>query len=520
MYDVAVVGAGFGGLSAALRAQELGGRTVLFEALNYPGGCASTFQRGGARYESGATLFSGFAPDGLMTRWVQTYSLPVEFQPLNPMVTLRSSAGSLRLGADRDDVIRQLCNLAPGHAAGIRGFFALQRLVADALWPTLNEPRLLPPFNTMMLKHLRALPAYLHIATLAGRRLGQVIARYGLQDCEPFMVMANAVCQITVQTSANEAETPIALSAMDYFYRGTGHIRGGIGMLSTSLVEALRAGGADVRMPDRVRALRRVNDGWEVESRSTTIRARHVVANVLPAALRELLAPEFSLTPRVTRLQQQVEAGWGACMLYLQLVPDGGEFAHHLQLIGDTARPFLDGNHVFVSMSGASDGARGPDGVQTATVSTHVAMAGLRESDEAATAARVEAIQQQMRATIAVMAPEVEARILRSMPGSPRTFARFTRRSEGLVGGIPRRASLSHYRDLWPAPVAPGLWLVGDSVFPGQSTLACAVGGHRVVDALAGQSFGFQKRIAGVATSTMDAALTSTAHVESGRGGR
>lgn len=505
MFDVAVIGAGFGGLSAALRAQELGARTVLFEALNYPGGCASTFQRAGALYESGATLFSGFAADGLMTQWVNRYRLPVEFQTLNPMVTLRSSAGTLDIGTDREAVVARLCTLSPRHSPAIRAFFELQRQVADALWPTLNEPRLLPPLNLAMTRHLRSIPAYLRIATLTGRALGKVIARYGLLDCEPFMVLANAVCQITVQTSAIEAEAPIALSAMDYFYRGTGHIRGGIGVFAEAIVEALRQSGAEVRMPDRVRVIRRVDDGWEIESRATTIRARHVVANLLPGALPALVGEATPLAPRVSRLQGQVESGWGACMLYLQLAPGSDEFAHHLQLVADTSKPFLDGNHVFVSMSGAADGPRGPGGIQTATVSTHIAIESLRHLSETDRAGRVSAIQQQMRETIAQMAPEVNARVVGAMTGSPRTFARFTRREEGLVGGIPRVASLSHYRDLWPAPIAPGLWLVGDSVFPGQSTLACAVGGHRVVDALVARSSGFQKRIAGASTSTMHA---------------
>jgi phytoene dehydrogenase-like protein len=48
------------------------------------------------------------------------------------------------------------------------------------------------------------------------------------------------------------------------------------------------------------------------------------------------------------------------------------------------------------------------------------------------------------------------------------------------VGGVPRRAGLHNYEGIWPAPVAPGLYLVGDSVFPGQSTLATAIGGQRV----------------------------------------
>jgi hypothetical protein len=31
--------------------------------------------------------------------------------------------------------------------------------------------------------------------------------------------------------------------------------------------------------------------------------------------------------------------------------------------------------------------------------------------------------------------------------------------------------------------VLPGLWMVGDSVFPGQSTLATAIGGKKVAEA-------------------------------------
>jgi len=65
------------------------------------------------------------------------------------------------------------------------------------------------------------------------------------------------------------------------------------------------------------------------------------------------------------------------------------------------------------------------------------------------------------------------------MTASPRTFARFTGRHRGFVGGVPRRAGLDHYLDLAPRPVANGVWLVGDSVFPGQSTLATALGGQR-----------------------------------------
>jgi phytoene dehydrogenase-like protein len=95
-----------------------------------------------------------------------------------------------------------------------------------------------------------------------------------------------------------------------------------------------------------------------------------------------------------------------------------------------------------------------------------------------------------MAKTVLALAPEIAAHRQWSLTGSARTFARFTRREAGWVGGVPRRAGLSAYRDLAPRPIEDGLYLVGDTVFPGQSTLAAAVGGHRVATALLGTAAG------------------------------
>ncbi|MCS7039758.1 MAG: hypothetical protein NZP34_09160, partial [Caldilineales bacterium] len=67
------------------------------------------------------------------------------------------------------------------------------------------------------------------------------------------------------------------------------------------------------------------------------------------------------------------------------------------------------------------------------------------------------------------------------LPGTPLTFARFTGRHRGWVGGFPQT---SLWRT-WPPRLAPRLWMVGDSIFPGQSTAAVALGGLRVAAAVA-----------------------------------
>jgi phytoene dehydrogenase-like protein len=69
------------------------------------------------------------------------------------------------------------------------------------------------------------------------------------------------------------------------------------------------------------------------------------------------------------------------------------------------------------------------------------------------------------------------------LPGTPITFRRFTRRAWGWVGGFPQ----THLSRAWGPRLSPGLWMVGDSIFPGQSTAAVALGGLRVAQAILGQ---------------------------------
>jgi len=65
------------------------------------------------------------------------------------------------------------------------------------------------------------------------------------------------------------------------------------------------------------------------------------------------------------------------------------------------------------------------------------------------------------------------------LPGTPITFQRFTRREWGWVGGFPQ----TNLFRAWGPRLAPGLWIAGDSIFPGQSTAAVASGGMRVARA-------------------------------------
>ena len=484
--DVIVIGAGFGGLGAALTAAERGAKVVLLEALSYPGGCAATFSRQGYRFDAGATLCAGLAPGQLFARWIDRYGLPLHIRPLSPAVELRAPGWSLSMPPTRAGLVAALVAQGCPEAPLLR-FFREQQRVADALWPALDAAGRLPPFDgpglVWALKSgLRLIPAL----RWAGRPLRAVLEATGCLGLRPLQLVLDALCQITVQVDALDAEAPLALSALDYLWRGAAHVDGGVGALASALSGALQQAGGEARFAARARGLQRTAGGWAVEARGRRLWAPTVLANLLPQDVAALLGE--AAPPQLGALAAPVAEGWGAVMRYCGLRDDPGlpRGAHHYELIGDPDAAFVEGNHIFASLSAEGEAGRAPAGHRALTVSTHLSIARLRGLDPAGQAALVSGVQQAMDALLQRLAPEVAGAVERAMPGSPRTFRRFTGRAEGLVGGVPRRAGWSHYRGLVPRPVAPGLWMVGDSVFPGQSTLATAIGGARTARAALG----------------------------------
>ena len=346
--DVAVVGAGFGGLATALRLAELGANVVLCETLRYPGGCASTFSRSGYQFEAGATLFSGLGEGQLFSDWNRRWNLGLQFETLDPIVELRTDLWSLAIPPDPEEFLRRFCELPGANPEVLRRFFGTQREVAGALWKLFDDPSLLPPLTgTSILRHLSRTPSYAPVLRWIRHSLRDVVAHHHLQDWEPLLIYLDAVSQITVQAKASDAEAPFAMAAVDYFFRGTGHVHGGIGQLAWALVDAIQSAGGQVSLANRVKGIHRENGGWRLETRKGDIRARQVVANILPQTLGKMVTPQ--LNGALHDVERAVEDGWGAAMLYFAVDADAPdrEAAQHLQLINKREPPMNEGNHDF-----------------------------------------------------------------------------------------------------------------------------------------------------------------------------
>ena len=156
----------------------------------------------------------------------------------------------------------------------IKAFFAYQERIADVLWPMFEDAARVPPFNLSGFGwHLGRFWKYPKLWSVMNRSLWSVLESFGLTEFEPMVEYCNAVCQITIQTNAKSAEALFALSAMDYLFRGTGHIHNGIGQLGFAMLKAIGDAGGEVSLPNKVKALEWQNGTWLITTRKGDYRA-------------------------------------------------------------------------------------------------------------------------------------------------------------------------------------------------------------------------------------------------------
>jgi phytoene dehydrogenase-like protein len=216
-------------------------------------------------------------------------------------------------------------------------------------------------------------------------------------------------------------------------------------------------------------------------ARGLTVPADIVVLNLPPRNAAELLGDGAPATLR--SLPPYPDDGWGAFVLHVGLdagvIPDG--FPLHHQIV--VREPLAEGNSVFASLSPAWDSVRAPAGRRAMTLSTHTrpdVWWSLLQRDRSAYEARRAAYAERLLESVETILPGVQAATDLVLPGTPVTFERYTRRIGGWVGGLPQTSLFRHR-----APrLGPGLWLVGDSIFPGQSVTAVALGGTGVARAI------------------------------------
>ena len=480
---VVVIGAGVGGLTAAALLAQVGCRVTILEAGTYPGGSAGTFYHQGYRFEAGATLAGGFQPGGPHAMVGERLSIqwPVRLADPAWVVHLPDRQVTLRHGGG--DVVAQF--------PGSERFWREQARIADRAWALAAEALPWPPSSVGEMLRLGAIGARhlqgaLELAPFALGTAGQWLARHSLENDAAFRRFIDAQLLISAQTTSRDANALYSAIALDLARQGAYHVEGGIGGLAQTLADTVTALGGEVRFKHRATRLllrdgRAVGVEVEVRRRTTeTVPADFVVANLTPWSLDALLGADSPA--RLRREVARRAPGWGAFVLYLGV--DGRalapELPDHHQIITEMEGPLGEGRSVFVSLSPVWDASRAPEGFRAVTATTHTAIGPwweLANGDRDAYEARKAQYTERMLAAIESALPGFRAGVALTMPGTPVTYQTWTHRHLGMVGGFPATSLL---RARGPRTGVANVRLVGDSVFPGQSTAGVTAGALRV----------------------------------------
>lgn len=490
MPRVVVIGAGIGGLSTAAVLARSGFEVTVLEAHIYSGGCAGTFYHQGYRFDAGATLAGGFYPGGPMDLLAQATGIPSwpgESAQAAMQVHLPDGVTVTRWGDERRwDEYR--------HAFGEQSldFWRWQERTADAVWSLALRLPDWPPQSFSDLGNLIAksvdwlsdtgaasINMFPNLLVEAFRPAAARLHPYS----ERLRLFVDAQLLISAQAPSPEANALYAAAALDLPRRGVLHLEGGMGTVAHLLAQAVRDNGGRVLYRQEATRIH-LERGRPVAvetRRGASYQADLVVANLTPWSLASLLREQAPA--RLRRLPERPSEGWGAFVVYLGL--DGSivpsNFPLHHQVI--LQRPIAEGNTVFLSLSPEWDQGRAPVGKRAITFSTHTNLGGwwnLFQRDRTGYQSRQAQYTELLLAAGEKVLPGLQQAADLVLPGTPVTFQRFTRRAWGWVGGFPQ----THLLRTWGPHLGPGLWMVGDSIFPGQSLAATALGGLRIARAI------------------------------------
>ena len=487
MSKVVVIGAGIGGLTTAALLAKAGYAVTVLEAQTYPGGSASTFYHKGYRFESGATLAGGFQPNGPHAIVGDMLGLAWDVHTEEPAWVVHMPGREVALTADNADMLRNFPQSA--------GFWEQQATIADLGWSLSAQGLPWPPTDAAEALQIakvgiRNLPQDLKIIPFALMNTRQWLGLHGLAADREFKRFIDGQLLISAQTTSENAYALYSATALDLARQGVYHAPGGIGGIAEQLVEKLQELGGTIEYRRHVTRITTQNGHatgvYATKGRRSTdenfFDADFIVANVTPWNLEALLgnsAPDALRQENAHR-----EAGYGAFVLHLGLIADKlpADFPLHHQFLMDVDGPLGEGRSIFLSLSPEWDSNRVPNGMRAATVTTHTHVGQwweLLQRDENAYYARKDAYARTMLTNISQYVPGFRDAVDLMLPGSPVTYQFYTKRHRGMVGGFPAR-SLFHARG--PRTGIENVRLVGDSIFPGQSTAGVSLGGIRVAE--------------------------------------
>jgi phytoene desaturase len=328
-----VVGAGFGGIAAAVRLGAKGYRVQLLDRCPTLGGRAQVFYKGGFQHDAGPTVITAsFLFEELFALHGKRLSDYVRLVDLDPWYRFRFPDGTyFNYGGSVEDTLAEIRLISPEDCKGYLALVAKSKEIFAIGFEELADK----PFNNLGTM-LGLLPSL--IALGGFRSVWQLVTKY---IRHPWLQRAFSVSPLLV--GGNPFDTTSIYSLIHYLERkwGIQFAMGGTGALVGALGTLMQEIGVEVRLNstvDRI-VIERGSAKGVVLSTGERLEADIVVSDADPAFLYSKMIDKPALVPRMKL--KFAQSSMGLFVLYFGTTRRYDDVAHHTIWFGDRYRELL-----------------------------------------------------------------------------------------------------------------------------------------------------------------------------------
>lgn len=482
IYDVIVAGAGMGGLSAGCLLAKAGYSVLILEAGHVAGGCSSSYFRKGYIFESGATTLIGFDENQPMKMLEELLDIDIPKKRIYPSMTVHQGGKQIVRWQGREKWIEEVSRLF-GEPQEQRRFWELCYEISDVVWKVSGKNNFFPPQSVSDLGQLLKNDIRdIWVLPYALKSVQKTASDIGISNPEFYRFLDE---QLIISSQSPSEETPMLFGApaLTYTNYTNYYVPGGLIEMVNALKSNLESNGGSLHVKEKVSSIEHFDEIIEVKTvKNKSYRSRVLISNIPVWNMSDIT--QGKMKSYFQKESSKYEEAWGAFTMGIVTDdPYPEEMSLHHQIHIDEIEKLggLSSNSIFVSFSDRKDNVRvKKDGERVMNISTHAdpdywfALNGSYDEQK-------EAVQEQIIRLLKVKLPFFkEAEVKLAFSSTPVTWSNWVYRKKGKVGGIPQ--SMDRSLIDWTPNRTPfsGLYLCGDTVFPGQGIPGVTLSGINV----------------------------------------